>query len=59
MREFIGFIDTLVSVGGLEFIVVKDSKKNWTEARSDCELRGCSLTSILNLQEANVLKDYS
>ena len=44
---------------GLEFVVVKYGKKNWTDAQVDCVQRGYNLTSIISVEEAEVLRPYA
>ena len=44
---------------GLEYMIVKNDKKSWTDAQADCVQRGFNLTSVLNENEASFLLNYA
>ena len=52
------FVGLPVEMFGLEYIIVKDNKKTWTDAQADCEQRGYNLTSVMTEDEATFLKTY-
>ena len=44
---------------GLAYLIVKNSKKSWSDARADCEERGYKLASVLSAEETHFLEDYA
>ena len=52
------YISGTIESLGLEYVIVKDSKKTWTDAQADCEQRGYNLTSVITEDEATFLKTY-
>ena len=44
---------------GLEYLTVKEAKKTWQGARTDCQNKGYDLASVMTQDEADFLKQFA
>ena len=59
-----GFVGSLcqhepIAMFGLEYVIVKDDKKSWTDAQAHCVQMGYNLTSVISEAEADFLRDFA
>ena len=63
MYYFMFFLTVELIFEGREYIIVKDDKKSWDDARRDCRQRDTenryNLASIVSQEELEFLKDYA